>query len=62
MVFLVTDMKNFHTNPPYGDKCHRMEAWYEEFIPVTILEFHIKMVTDMNNMHLVTNHMVTCSY
>ena len=34
-----------------------MEAWYEEFIPVTILKFHTKMVTDMNIIHLVTYHM-----
>ena len=60
--FLVTGMKNFHTEPPYGDKCHRMKAWYEEFIPVTIWKFHTKMVTDMNIIHMVTYHMVTYSY
>ena len=60
--FLVTGMTNFHTEPPYGDKCHRMKAWYEEFIPVTIWKFHTKMVTDMNIIHMVTYHMVTYSY
>ena len=53
-------MKNFHTTSPYGNKCHRMEALYEEFILVTILKFHTKMVTDMKTIYLVTYQMVTC--
>ena len=51
---MVTDMKTFQTEPPYGDKCHHMKAWSENILMAKKKCFHIQMVTGMNLFQMVT--------